>query len=155
MLAGCHQTRQTAAAGGPFDPVKFFTGHSAGEAELHLLTGSKRRVTVDSMGTPDGRGGLLLDQAIKEERKAPRVRRWVLRPNGTNHWTGTLTDAKGAVEVVRTPTDVVIRYRMKSGPAVEQHLELASPGLAENHMSVTRFGVEVATLDERIRKLAQ
>jgi uncharacterized protein DUF3833 len=153
LLAGCHQTREPAGAGGPFDPVQFFTGHSSGEAKLHLITGSTRQVTVDSMGTPDARGGLVLDQAISEERKAPRVRRWVLRPNGTNHWKGTLTDAKGPVDVERTPVDVVIRYRMKSGPQVEQHLKLASPGIADNHMSVTRFGVEVATLDERIRKL--
>ena len=43
---------------------------------------------------------------------------------------------------------------MKSGPDVVQHLKLVADGTAENHMSVTRFGVEVATLDERIRKLA-
>ena len=152
-LAGCHQSNQTAEPGGPFDPVQFFTGHSEGQAKLHLVTGATRQVAVDSMGSPDGHGGVVLVQAIHEAGQAPRTRRWVLRPAGTNHWSGTLTDAKGPVDVKRTPVDVVIRYRMKSGPQVEQHLKLASAGVAENHMSVTRFGVEVATLDERIRKL--
>jgi hypothetical protein len=149
---GCKDQSQTAAGGSSFDPVQFFTGHSTGEARLHLITGASRPVAVDSMGTPDGHGGLLLDQSIREDLKAPRVRRWVLHPAGTNHWSGTLTDAKGPVEVERTPTDVTIRYRMKGGPDVEQHLELQGDGSAQNHMSVTRFGVEIATLDEHIRK---
>lgn len=152
-LAGCHQRSQFPAEGGSFDPVEFFTGHSTGKATLHLITGATRPVAVDSMGTPDGHGGLVLVQKIGEGSKPPRVRRWVLNPAGTNHWSGSLTDAKGPVEVERTPTDVTIRYRMKSGPEVEQHLKMVAGGAAENHMSVTRFGVEVATLDERIRKL--
>ena len=154
LLGGCHESSQTPDAGGPFDPVQFFSGHSIGEAKLHLITGAQRQVSVDSMGTPDRHGGIVLDQAIREEGKPPRSRRWVLDPAGDNRWSGTLSDAKGPVEVERTPIDVSIRYRMKSGPDVVQHLKLAADGTAENHMSVTRFGLEVATLDERIRKLA-
>ena len=139
--------------GGPFDPVQFFTGHTTGEAKLHLITGATRGVAVDGMGTTDGHGSLILDQAIREQGKPSRTRRWVLHPAGDNHWSGTLTDAKGPVDVERTPLDATIRYRMESGAEVEQHLKLAARGVAENHLSVTRLGVEIATLDERIRKL--
>ena len=153
VLAGCHRNAEPAVVGGPFDPVQFFAGHSIGQAKLHLITGATRSVAVDSMGRPDGHGGIVLDQTIREEGKASRARRWVLHNSGDNHWSGSLTDAKGPVEVERTPLDVTIRYRMKSGPEVEQHLKLAARDVAENHLSVTRFGVEIATLDERIRKL--
>ena len=153
LLGGCAQRNADSAPGTSFDPVEFFSGHSVGDAKLHLITGATHQVDVDSVGTPDERGGLVLDQAIREQGKAPRSRRWVLHPNGSNKWSGSLTDAKGPVEVERTPSDVVIRYRMKSGPQVKQHLKLAAEGVADNHMSVTRFGVEVATLDERIRKV--
>lgn len=152
-LGGCSDNSQAPGTGGPFDPVQFFAGHTTGAAKLHLITGATRSVAVDSMGTPDGHGGLVLDQTIREQGKSARVRRWVLQPAGPNRWGGTLTDANGPVLVERTPSDVTIRYRMKSGPEVEQHLQLASAGVASNHLSVQRFGIEIATLDERIRKL--
>lgn len=153
VLGGCEN--KVGVSGWPFDPVQFFAGHTHGEARLRLITGVSRRVSVDSIGTSDGRGGLVLGQAIREDGQAERVRRWTIQPAGPNHWTGTLTDAVGPVDVRRTTTDVTIRYRMKSGPEVEQHLQLPPGGQAWNHMTVSRFGIRVATLDEQIRKLPQ
>ena len=139
--------------GWPFDPIRFFTGHTQGTATLRTITGASHQIAVDSHGSADGHGGLVLDQAIDEQGKRPRTRRWVLRPAGPNRWTGTLTDAAGPVAVERTQADVVIRYRMHSGANVEQHLQLPPGGLADNHLVVSRFGLKLATLDERIRKL--
>lgn len=146
---------QAPVTGGPFDPIRFFTGHTTGAAKLRLITGATRSVAVDSMGTPDGHGGLVLDQTIREQGKSARVRRWILHPAGPGRWSGTLTDASGPVLVERTPSDVTIRYRMKNGASVEQHLQLPPGGVASNHFSVERFGIEIATLDERIRKLSK
>lgn len=151
-LSGCSGSNQSSAAGWPFDPVQFFTGHTTGKARLHLITGAVRNVAVDSHGEPDAHGGLVLVQAIAEDGKPARTRRWTLHPAGANRWTGTLTDAQGPVVIERTPTDVVIRYRMKGGLQVEQHLQLPPGGVASNHMSISRFGVRVASLDEQIRK---
>lgn len=151
VLGGCSSNPEV--TGWPFDPVQFFTGHTHGEARLRLVTGASRHVSVDSVGTPDGHGGLILDQSIREGVQPARSRQWVIRPAGPNHWTGTLTDATGPVAIERTRTDVVIRYRMKSGGEVEQHLQLPPGGRAWNHMTVSRFGITVATLDEQIRKL--
>jgi hypothetical protein len=156
ILGGCNNSSSNlAVTGSPFDPVRFFTGHTHGEARLRLITRASRHVSVDSVGTPDGRGGLTLDQAIQEERQPARTRRWVIRPAGPSRWTGTLTDATGPVAIERTPSDVVIRYRMKSGPEVEQHLQLPPGAMAWNHMTVSRFGIRVATLDEQVRKLSR
>ena len=94
MLGGCDESSRAPVTGSPFNPVQFFTGHTAGEAKLSVISGATRRVTVDSMGSPDGHGGLTLNQKISEEGKASRARTWLLQPAGTNHWTGTLTDAK-------------------------------------------------------------
>jgi hypothetical protein len=47
-----------------------------------------------------------------------------------------------------------IRYRMKSGLAVAQQLALQPGGRTLlNRLTVTKFGIRVATLDETIRKL--
>ena len=142
------------ASGQSFDPVQFFAGHTQGDATLHILTGSSRHVAVDSNGIPDGHGGLVLDQTIREQGSRMRTRRWVLHPAGSNRWSGTLTDADGRVRVERTPANVVIHYRMKNGTEVEQRLQQdRAARTVSNHMTVSRFGVRLATLDERIRKL--
>ena len=81
------------------------------------------------------------------------IRKWILAPEGKDHWTGTLTDAEGPVRVDRTATDVVIRYRMHGGAEVEQHLQRPPNGIVENHMTVTRLGIRLAALDEQIHKV--
>jgi hypothetical protein len=151
-LSACNGSN-VAMTGWPFDPVQFFSGHTRGEAALSVIMGSKHRISIDSRGVPDGRAGLLLDQTISEEGKPQRTRRWVLRPAGPNRWSGTLTDAKGPVLVRRTPSDVVISYRMRNGASVEQHLQMPPGGVVENHLAVSRFGIKLATLDEQIRKV--
>jgi hypothetical protein len=152
-LAGCSGS-DVETTGWPFDPVKFFTGHTQGDATLRLISGASHRVSVDSRGRPDGHGGLVLDQRIREAGKPERTRQWVLHPAGPNRWTGTLTDAVGPVAVERTSEDVTIRYRMHGGAEVEQHLGLPPGGAtADNHLTVSRFGIRLATLDEKIRKV--
>ena len=119
-----------------------------------MITGARHRVSVDGYGVADGHGGLRLDQAIREAGKAPRARLWILHPTGPNRWT---RNAHGRERPGRGRADageVVITYRMKNGANVEQHLQLPPGGIAQNHMEVTRLGLKLATLDERIRKPA-
>lgn len=154
-LSACNDNDGGAVTGSSFDPVHFFSGHTRGDATLNLITGAKRHVSVDSHGLPDGHGGLRLDQTIREEGKPARSRRWLLKPASTDHWTGTLSDADGPVAVERTPADVIITYRMTNGAHVEQHLRMPPGGVVENRMAVSRFGIELASLDERIRKVGR
>jgi hypothetical protein len=153
LLSSCSNDLQI--TGRSFDPVLFFTGHSRGEARLHVITGGSHAISIDSHGRPDGRGGIVLDQSIAEEGKAARVRRWVLHPAGANRWTGTLTDASGPVAVERGANDVTIRYRMRNSAKVEQHLQQMPNGTVANGLNVTRFGIRVAWLEEQITKLAR
>ena len=150
-LAGC--SKPPPVAGSSFDPLKFFSGHSHGNARLRTVLGSSRAIWVDSHGAPDGHGGLILDQRMTEQGKPPSARQWVLHPAGAGRWSGTLSDARGPVTIERTPTDVAIRYRMKNGAMVEQHLRQAPSGAVNNALIVTRFGIRLATLSEQIQKL--
>lgn len=150
-IGGCRGS-DAPVSGQPFDPVRFFTGRTHGDATLRMVTGASHGVSVDSIGRSDGHGGLVLTQSIREEGKPARVRRWTIQPREPGRWSGSLTDAVGPAVVTRTANDVTIRYKMKNGVAVEQHLKQPSNGLVSNHMSVRRFGIELATLDETIRK---
>jgi hypothetical protein len=72
---------------------------------------------------------------------------------GPGHFTGTLTEATGPVDITVSGPRALIRYPMKGGLEVRQQLALQSDGRTVlNRLSVRKFGLEVAHLDETIRK---
>ena len=143
---------EAAQKGEAFDPIAFFTGATHGEASLEQIFKGSRRVTVDSIGRPT-KGGLLLVQRISVAGDKPRTRRWLLRRTAPGRYGGALTDANGPVETQAVGRAIRIRYPMKGGLHVEQWL-VALPGgrSLDNRLTVTKWGVRVATLHERIEK---
>ena len=154
-LASCADAApQPAASGQGFDPTRFFAGRNHGDGVLRKLVGQPATITVDSIGRLDKSGTLTLDQTINEGSKRPRTRRWIMRPVAPGRFTGSLTDATGPVNVTVGAARATIRYQMKGGFDVEQHLALQSDGRTVlNRLRVRKFGIRVACLDETIRKL--
>ena len=135
------------------DPIVFFTGHAEGRATLHELMSDSRPLQVHSDGHPDGKGGLVLVQRIEQQGRLERTRSWHLVPAGPGRFTGTLTDASGPVEATVDGPRLHIRYSMKGGLEVVQTLTLTPDGRSlDNRMSVSKFGLRVAHLEELIRK---
>ena len=142
-----------AAAPDAIDPVVFFTGASHGEGRLREAFKRERRVSTDSVGRAEKDGLLLLDQKMAIEGEPLRIRHWRLRQVGPNHFTGTLTDATGPVDARVIGRSIRIRYPMKGGLKVESWLTAAPGALAfDNKTSITKWGLKVATLTERIDK---
>ncbi|MEO8175382.1 MAG: DUF3833 family protein [Sphingomicrobium sp.] len=154
-LAGCAPSSPLPADGAArLDPIVFFTGHTRGDAILQKVLSPAVRVHVDSFGRADGHGGLVLDQIIREGSKHPRQRRWLFRSDGHGSYRGSLTDATGPVQFVVTGPRATIHYRMKHGLLVDQQLAAQrDPRLIVNRLTVTKFGLRLATLDEQIHKL--
>jgi hypothetical protein len=136
-----------------FNPVEFFRGRSQGEGTLKVVFKSAKTIRVDSLGTAEKDGSLLLTQKIHEPGKAPRTRYWRLRETGPNSFEGSLTDAAGPVRVNVEGERVRIRYRGKDHLDFEQWLTPAGPKKVSNEMRVRRFGIVVARFSEVIRKL--
>ena len=135
------------------DPVAFFTGPSHGDGRLDQIMKGVRTVTVDSVGTPEADGSIRLAQHIDTQGDAPRDRVWRLRMVAPGRYAGSLTDANGPVETVAIGRAIRIRYPMKSGLQVEQWLVALPGGKAlDNRLSVTKWGMNVASLHERIEK---
>ncbi len=135
------------------DPVAFFTGHAEGRAELYELLSGPRPLAVHSDGRADGKGGVFLVQRIEQQDRPGRTRSWHLVPAGPGRFTGTLTDANGPVEATVDGPRLHITYPMKGGLDVDQTLTLSPDGTSlDNRMSVTKLGLRVAHLEERIRK---
>jgi hypothetical protein len=78
---------------------------------------------------------------------------WKLKQVAPGRYAGSLTDASGPVETVAIGRAIRIRYPMKGGLRVEQWLTALPGGRAiDNRMTVTKWGLQVATLRERIEK---
>ena len=153
LLVGCSATAPAPAAPPTFDPLAFFTGKSRGEGTLKVMTKPSVRIRVESEGRPDGKGGLILDQTVREGSKPPRQRRWSLRPTSAATLTGTITDNPGPVKGRLDGNRLLLNYAMKGGLKAEQVLTIQPGGRTlVNRMTVRKFGIPVAHVDEVITK---
>ena len=66
---------------------------------LKIIFQSAKKMTVDSEGSAEKDGSLVLKQVIHEPGKPPRTRYWRMRQTAPNRFEGTLTDAASAVRV--------------------------------------------------------
>lgn len=142
-----------AAAAAQFDPVAFFRGRTQGIGTLRPVLQKSKTIRVDSVGTEQKDGALLLTQTIHEPGKAPRTRTWRMRREGPAGYSGTLSDAIGPVRVEVEASGIRIRYKDKDRLDFDQRLTAAGPRQLRNRMTIKRFGVTVARYDEIIRKL--
>ena len=135
------------------NPLTFFTGESHGTGTISILFKGSQQLHVKSHGRPDGHGGIILDQTVHQGSDAPKNRRWILRPNSPTTLTGTLSDASGPVTGSVGGNSMSLAYPMKGGLSAQQTLTLQPGGrVLLNHMTVRKFGLTVATIDERIVK---
>jgi hypothetical protein len=154
LLAACTSV-ELPAGPRPFDPIAFFAGPTEGRGRLDILLSGSRTIHVQSLGTRTKEGGLLLVQNIREEGKAARVRRWVMKPDedGDGVYHGTLTDADGPVTLAVRGARATISYRTPDGVRIDQQLALQADGRTLlNHLGAYKFGLRVATLEETIRR---
>jgi len=142
-----------AAATPTFDPLLFFAGQTRGEGQLKVVLRAEVPVSVRGTGRMDS-DTLVLDQVVAEGTKPPRVRQWRLKKVAAGRYEGTLTDAQGPVVGEVDGSTLHLRFTSSSGFQVQQWLTLAADGRsAANHLQARRFGIVVATLNEKIDKL--
>jgi hypothetical protein len=143
-----------AAALAALNPLTFFSGTTHGVGTIKILFKGTQTLRVSSLGRPDGHGGIHLDQNVTQGSEAPKARHWYLRPTSTTTLSGTLApDASGPVTGSISGQSMTLAYPMKGGLTAAQSLNL-QPGnhVLVNHMTVKKFGLTVATIDERITK---
>ena len=154
MSLGLAVALSMATSAAAFDPLGFFTGSTRGEGKLKVAMRASVPVHVESHGRPDGRGGITLDQTIREGSKPPRQRRWVLRQTSPTTLAGTITDTPGPISGWMKNGRLHLSYTMKGGMKAEQVLTLQPGGRSViNRMTVRKFGLAVAHVEEVITKL--
>ena len=136
------------------DLTAFFTGHSHADNVLKIVFHDPTRLIVDTVGGKGDRGDFVLIDTVHEADKPVRTRKWVMQPAGPNHFTGSLTDAVGPVDVLVSGDSATIRYTMKGGLNVVQHMQLQVDGRTlSNHVDARKFGLKFARVDGTIHKL--
>jgi hypothetical protein len=145
----------SAAAPAPkLDMLAFFAGKTHAENVLKIVLKRPARLVVDSFGGKGDRGDFVLIDTIREDGQPVRTRKWIMRPAGPNHFTGSLTDAVGPVDVTVAGNRATIRYVMKGGLKVDQQLQLKNDGRTlANKVVVKKFGMRFARVEGTIRKL--
>ncbi|SFP77499.1 DUF3833 family protein [Sphingomonas rubra] len=143
-----------AATAPDFDPFRFFAGQTRGEGQLKVVFRARTPIAVRGVGRVEADGTLVLDQTVREGSKPPRTRQWRLRRLSPTRYQGTLTDARGPVIGDVEGPRLHLRFTSTDGFRVQQWLTLAADGRsAANHLQAKRFGVTVATLEERITRI--
>ncbi len=143
-------------AAGPaaFDPVAFFTGRTEGSGTLDEVMASPRAVRVSSIGTLRAGGLFVMDQTVDIAGDPTKRRQWQLRQAVPGRFTGTISDARGAVTALVAGNTMRIDYTMTNGMKVQQVLTCSADGrTVSNAMKIRKFGIRVATLAETIRKV--
>ncbi len=137
-----------------FDPAAFFTGHTEGTGDLHVIMRGHSAVHVHGQGHLAPDGTLILAQTVERPGHAPAEREWHLRQAAPGRWEGTLSDARGPVLATVNGNTLHIVFAMKGGLQAEQWLYLAADGQsARNRMTIRMMGMGVASLEETIRRV--
>ena len=135
-------------------PEQFFIGRTEGTGTVHVMLSGRHAVRDRSRGRIE-RGVLVIDQVVEEEGKPARTRQWRLSRSGANGITGTISDARGPVTGEVAGNVLHLRYRLvEGGVSVDQRITLHPGGrTAHNRMTFRRFGLNVATVEETIRRV--
>lgn len=137
------------------DMLDFFTGKTHADNVMKAAFHGPKSLVVDSIGGKGDRGDFVLIDTVNEEGKPVRTRKWIMHPVGPNHFTGSLSDAVGPVDIVVHADSATIRYVMRDGHlGIVQQVQLQPGGKSlSNRVVARKFGMTVARIDGTIRKL--
>lgn len=145
----------TPADPGPkLDMTGFFTGKTHADNVIKIALHGPHKLIVDSIGGHNKEGEFVLIDTVQEEGKPVRKRTWVMHPVGADHFTGSLSDATGPVDVVVRGNSATITYIMTDGHLrITQEIQLQPNGTLSNHVIAKKFGIKFGQVDGTIRKV--
>jgi len=143
-----------ASPDGKLDMMGFFTGRTHGDNVIRIAFHHPHKLIVDSIGGRNKEGEFILIDNVEEEGKPATKRTWSMHPVGPDHFSGSLSDASGPVDITVSGDSATIRYVMKDGGLkIEQRLQMQRDGTLANHVVARKFGMKFAQADGTIRKL--
>ena len=152
-LVGASASAGSSSSDPSSDPMRFFEGRTEGLSTIKLMMRKPYRSRTTGEGEIND-GVLRLVQRVHEEGKPPFERRWRMRQVAPGRYSGTMSEAIGAVQVDKVGEGYRFRFRMKGNLSIEQWL-IPLPGgtSARTKLSIRKFGLTVGKSEGTIRKL--
>jgi len=136
-------------------PERFFVGRLESAGRLKIIFRAAETVRDHGNGRVEPDGTTVLDQMVERPGEPARRRIWRLREVSPGVVAGTLTGAKMGVKGFYANGVLRLDYTMDDGVRVVQSLTFAPDGRsARNTMSFHKFGLNVATLEGTILRVA-
>lgn len=137
-----------------FDALRFFEGATESSSTIKVLMRSAYHSHSTGLGVIEGDGSLHLVQRVTDDGASATIRRWVMRQVGQGHFSGTMSEAAGPVDVEEVDGKYRFRFMMKGHLSAEEWIVPDAGGQSASiHLSVRKFGFPVATSEGVIRKV--
>lgn len=159
LLTGCAaplRPEAFAATAPAFDPVAFWTGHTASWGVVENRDGAPTAIiTTTTDGTAEGAGGLHMIQHVMHDGKES-VRDWHIRRLGDGQFEATANDVVGTVRGSPSGRTLHWSWTLAGKPGnplfnvtMEQWMYLADNGTLLNRTIITKLGVRLAEVSEQ------
>ena len=136
------------------NPLTFFEGRTESVSSVKIVTKKPFRSRALGKGVIKPDGTLELVQRVEDEGQQPRERRWRMHEVSPGHFTGTMSEARGPVNVEEIDGRYRFRFRMEGNVSVEQWLTPMPDGrTARSVVAIRKYGIRVGGSDGFIRKL--
>jgi hypothetical protein len=135
------------------DMVAFFSGRTEADNILRVVFKPATSLNVQCIGKVEGKQFVMIE-TVHEGVKPARQRKWVIQEVGPGHYSGSMTEAVGPVDVRVSGDTAQVKYTMSGGLDVAQTLVLQPDGRTLlNHIAVHKFGLRFARVDGKVHKL--
>ncbi|HEX6661326.1 MAG TPA: DUF3833 family protein [Sphingomicrobium sp.] len=142
------------AAPPPASPLRFFEGLTESKGTMKVIFAKPYRTYSRSLGRIQPDGSLSLIQKVEDEGKPVHERRWSIRQVGAGHYSGTMSEATGPIDIQEVGGRYHFRFKMNGHMSVDQWLSPQDGGTAaQSVMTIRKFGMPVANGEAVIRKL--
>jgi hypothetical protein len=136
------------------NPLAFFNGHTESHGIARIVFRSPIKFAVHSSGHIEAGDVLVLDQVIDKEGEPAEKREWRIRRSGGTRFVGSLSNATGPVTGSINGNTVRMKYRLRDNHlTATQEIQMQPDGRgAFNRIILSRFGINLVTIEETIRK---
>ena len=157
VLAACIASTSAPAeehARPAFHPLRFFEGRTESQGEVRIILKSPHAIRAHGQGRIGADGALTLVQDVQEEGKPPLKRIWHIRETAPGRYAGTVSDATSPLKLELVDGRFHMKFKMKGSLGIDQWLTAAPDGRSvHNKVTVRKFGITVAHIEETTRKI--
>jgi hypothetical protein len=121
---------------------------------MKVIFGKPYKTYSRSLGRIGADGVLSLIQRVDDEGKPEHERRWSIRQVGRGHYSGSMSEASGPIDIQEVDGRYHFRFKMTGHMSVDEWLMPMDGGRsAHTELAVRKFGLTVARGEAVIRKL--